>query len=79
MDDRENLELILESYGLFKPLRTIIPFSIHLTALVVLEIAAIVLTVYHPSQQYHCKEYFIIIYAHVALWFLALVRSYSYF
>jgi len=73
MDDREYLQPILESYGVFKPLRTIVPFSIHLAATLSLEIAAIVIAVCHPNEQYKCREYYILLYAHVGLWFLTLV------
>lgn len=73
MDDREYLQPILESYGIFKPLKTILPFSIHLLTVFILEIMAIVFTVIQLNNDYRCREYFILIYAHVALWFFTLI------
>jgi len=73
MDDREYLQPILESYGIFRPLKTIPLFSIHLICALSIEIAAIVLAALKPNEATKCAEYFYLIYAHVALWFLTLV------
>ncbi|KAB0804517.1 hypothetical protein PPYR_01487 [Photinus pyralis] len=73
VEDREYLQPILESYGIFKPLNTIIPFSIHLLAIFTLEVMAIVFAAIHLNKDYQCREYFVLIYAHVGLWFLTLV------
>lgn len=77
MGDSQYLQPILESYGAFRPLKTIPAFSIHLLATLVLEIMAIVFAIKHPDEQSKCKEYFVIIYAHAALWFLTLVRQFA--
>ncbi|KAK4885240.1 hypothetical protein RN001_001511 [Aquatica leii] len=71
MEDREYLQPILESFGIFKPLKTIFPFSIHLLAFCALEIAALVFTTCRLSEE--CRDYFTIIYSHVGLWFLTLI------
>lgn len=75
MDEREYLQPILESYGVFKPLKTILPFSIQIVCTLSINIAAIVIAICHPNEQYRCREYFILLYAHVALWFLTLVSN----
>lgn len=74
MDDRQHLQPILDSYGIFKPLKTIPHFTFQLVFTFVLDIIAIVYAVIHPDQKNRCKEYFVIIYLHIALWFLTLVR-----
>ncbi|XP_017776297.1 PREDICTED: transmembrane protein 192 isoform X2 [Nicrophorus vespilloides] len=73
MDDREFLQPILESYGIFKPLRTIPIFSFQLIASLAIEITAVVFAALHPQEAAKCREYFILIYAHVGLWFLTLI------
>lgn len=72
MEDREHLEPILESFGVF-PVKTIPYVSFHLLFTVILNIVAIVFAILHPDEKSKCKEYFIIIYMHIALWFLTLV------
>lgn len=72
MDD-DYLQPILESYGRFKPLRTIPSFSFHLLGALAIEIAAIVIAIKHPDEKTKCTEYFILIYAHVAFWFFTLI------
>ncbi|KAJ8926542.1 hypothetical protein NQ314_021081 [Rhamnusium bicolor] len=73
MADREHLQPILDSYGTFRPLKTIPIFSIHLLYTLALNIIAIIYAVIHPNEKSKCKEYFIIIYIHIGLWFLTLV------
>ncbi|KAJ8979639.1 hypothetical protein NQ317_001346 [Molorchus minor] len=73
MEDRELIQPILDSYGTFKPLKTIPLFSIHLLFILSLDITAIVYAILHPDEKSKCKEYFILIYIHVGLWFLTLV------
>lgn len=73
MDDRELLAPILESYGIFKPLKTIPLMSFHLIATLALEITAIVYAVLHPDEANRCREYFFLIYIQIGLWFLTLV------
>ncbi|XP_018577051.1 transmembrane protein 192 isoform X2 [Anoplophora glabripennis] len=73
MEDREHLQPILESYGVFKPLNTIPAFGIHLLFTLALDIVSIVYVVLHPDEKSKCKEYFIVIYIHIGLWFLTLV------
>lgn len=74
MDDREYLQPILASYGVFKPLRTVPAFNLHLLASLAIEVAALVFTWMHPNEKNKCREYYIVIYAHVGLWFLTLVN-----
>lgn len=73
MEDRQLLQPILDSYGIFKPLKTISLFSFHLLFTVVLDIVAIVYAIKHPDENSKCREYFIIIYLHIGLWFFTLV------
>ncbi|KAJ8943018.1 hypothetical protein NQ318_008336 [Aromia moschata] len=73
MEDREHLQPILESYGVFKPLKTTPIFSLHLLFTLALDVVAIVYSVLHPDENSKCREYFIIIYIHIGLWFLTLV------
>ncbi|KAJ8924041.1 hypothetical protein NQ315_006818 [Exocentrus adspersus] len=73
MEDREHLQPILDSYGTFKPVNTIPVFSFHLLFTLALNVLAIVYAVLHPDEKSKCKEYFIIIYIHIGLWFLTLV------
>jgi hypothetical protein len=75
MADAEYLQPILESYGTFRPLNTVPAFSVHLLAALALEIVAIVFAVQHPDESSKCREYFIIIYIHVGLWFVTLVMQ----
>lgn len=77
MEDREHLQPILDSYGVFKPLNTIPVFSIHLLFTLSLNIISIVYAVLYPDEKSKCKEYFIIIYTHIGLWFLTLVSIYT--
>ncbi|XP_060532095.1 transmembrane protein 192 [Cylas formicarius] len=72
MEEREHLQPILDSYGVFKPIKTIPIFSFHLMFTFVLNIIAIVYSVLHPDEKSKCREYFIIIYIHIALWFLTI-------
>nr|XP_023027597.1 transmembrane protein 192 isoform X1 [Leptinotarsa decemlineata] len=73
MEDREHMQPILDSYGVFKPLKTIPPFSVHLLFTVILDIIAIVYAIQHPDQNGRCREYFLIIYLHIGLWFITLI------
>lgn len=75
MEDRGQLEPILASYGIFKPLRTVLPFVLHLSSSLAIEILALVYVFLHPNEQNRCKEYFIVIYAQAALWFLTFVSK----
>ncbi|CAG9858118.1 unnamed protein product [Phyllotreta striolata] len=72
MDDRQHLQPILDSYGVFKPLKTIPHFTVHLVFTLIVEIIAIVYAINHPDQTHKCREYFLIIYLHIGLWFLTL-------
>lgn len=76
MEDRQLLQPILDSYGVFKPLRTTPIFSFHLLFTVALDIIAIVYAIIHPDEKSKCREYFIIIYLHIGLWFFTLVSIY---
>lgn len=78
MEDREYLQPILASYGIFKPMKTVHLFNLHLLATLVIEVSAVVYTILHPNQKNECREYFYIIYGHVALWFLTLVSLLRY-
>ncbi|XP_056636208.1 transmembrane protein 192 isoform X1 [Diorhabda sublineata] len=73
MDDREHLQPILDSYGVFKPIRTIPLFGIHLIFSCALTIIAICYAAIHPDEKSKCREYFVIIYLHIGLWFLTLI------
>ncbi|KAF5308172.1 hypothetical protein FQR65_LT06352 [Abscondita terminalis] len=73
IEEREYLQPILASFGVFKCLKTVVPFSILIIAFCALEIAAIFVTIYQLSEQDHCREYFALIYSHVGLWFLTLI------
>lgn len=75
MEDREYLQPILASYGMFRPLKTHHVFGLHLLATLALDIAHIVFTVLRPDDQFNCREYFVLIYAHVGLWILTLVSD----
>lgn len=75
MEDREYLQPILASYGMFRPLRTHHVFGLHLLATLALDIATVVFTVLRPNEKFLCREYFALIYAHVGLWVLTLVRG----
>ncbi|KAK9875523.1 hypothetical protein WA026_007912 [Henosepilachna vigintioctopunctata] len=76
-DTMENRELqpILENYGVFRPLKTVPIFTIHLLYTLGLEILAIAYAVMHPDENHRCVEYFVIIYAHIGLWFLSLLMD----
>lgn len=73
MEEREYLQPILESYGIFKPINTGIIFTLHTLFIVSLDIAAIVLAIIEPDETSKCQEFFIIVYIHVALWFFTLI------
>ncbi|KAG5887697.1 hypothetical protein JTB14_002018 [Gonioctena quinquepunctata] len=73
MDDREHIQPILESFGVFKPLRTIPLFSFHLLITLILDVVAIVYAIEHRDPNGRCREYFTIIYLHVGLWFFTLI------
>ncbi|KAF5303618.1 hypothetical protein FQA39_LY09865 [Lamprigera yunnana] len=73
MEDREYLQPILESFGVFTPLTTIIPFSIHLIVFALIEIMAIIFMASHPNGVYDCRGYYALLYSHVAFWFLTLI------
>lgn len=73
VEDRALLQPILDSYGVFKPLRTSPVVSLHLLFTLALDIVAIVYAVIHPDEKSKCREYFIIIYLHIGLWFFTLV------
>lgn len=73
MDDREHLQPVLDSFGGFKPIKTVQLFSIQLLFTLALDIVAIVYAAIHPDESSKCREYFIIIYIHIALWFLTFV------
>lgn len=79
MEEREYLQPILASYGVFRPLKTHYLFSVHLLATLALDIATIVLTILRPDEKFNCREYFFLIYAHVGLWALTLVRDFVLF
>ncbi|CAH1183019.1 unnamed protein product [Ceutorhynchus assimilis] len=70
MDDRELLQPVLDSFGGFAPIRTAPLYSFHLLFTFVLDIVAIVYAVTHPALDSKCTEYFVILYLHVALWFI---------
>lgn len=72
MESRE-MQPILENYGTFKPLKTVPVFAIHLLYTLGLEIMAITYAIIHPDEKHRCMEFFLIIYAHIGLWFLTLV------
>ncbi|KAI4468621.1 transmembrane protein [Holotrichia oblita] len=73
MDDRELLAPILESYGIFKPLNTVSLISLHTVATLALQITAIVYTILHPNEANNCREYFLLVYIQIGLWFLTLI------
>lgn len=73
MDDREHLQPVLDSFGGFKPVNTVHLFSIQLIFTLALDIVAIVYAAIHPDEKSRCIEYFIVIYIHIALWFLTFV------
>lgn len=73
MDDRQLLTPVSESDGRFKPLKTTPILTIYFVALLALEIMAIVYAILHPDIHNKCREYFLLIYMHVAFWFLTLV------
>lgn len=73
MDERQLLHPIEDSESRFKQLRTVPIFTVHLLATLALEITAIVYAILHPEPNGKCREYFILIYLHVAFWFLTLV------
>jgi len=72
MDDREHLQPILDSFDGFKPVKTIHLFGVHLLFTLALDIVSIVYAIIHPDESSKCREYFIVIYIHIALWFLTL-------
>lgn len=75
MDDREQLQPILDSFGGFQKVQTVPLFSLHLLFTLILDIVAIAYAVSHPDPGSRCREYFIVIYIHIALWFLTFVSS----
>lgn len=76
MDDRELLAPILESYGIFKPLKTVSLMSLHILATLALVVTAIVYAVLTPDVSMKCREYFLLIYIQIGLWFFTLVSYY---
>lgn len=75
MEDREQLLPILDSCGVFEPLYTHKLFSVHLLFTFILDVVAIVYAVRHPDENSKCKEYFLILYLHVAYWFITYVSN----
>lgn len=73
MDDRQLLHAVDESENRFKPLNTIPIFTLHFLTTLALEITAIAYAIKHPDPNGKCREYFILIYIHVGLWFFTLV------
>ncbi|XP_050514076.1 transmembrane protein 192 [Diabrotica virgifera virgifera] len=73
MDDRQHLQPILDSYGGFKPLKTVSLFSVHLLVIFILDLLAIGYAVKHPDEKSRCREYFVVIYLHIGLWFATLI------
>lgn len=73
MEDQEHLQPILDSYGTFKPLKTIPIFNLHLLLACILEIMSIAYAMEHPDKRSRCREYFTILYIHICLWFVTLV------
>ncbi|KAF7283993.1 hypothetical protein GWI33_022810 [Rhynchophorus ferrugineus] len=73
MEDREQLLPILDSCGSFKPLYTHKLYSIHLLFTFILDVVAIVYAIRHPDKHSKCKEYFLILYLHVAYWFITYI------
>lgn len=75
MGDREMLQPILDSYGVFKPLKTAPLFTLHLLFTLALDIVAIVYAAIHPDEKSKCREYFLVIYLHIGLWVFTLVST----
>ncbi|XP_050305765.1 transmembrane protein 192 isoform X2 [Anthonomus grandis grandis] len=73
MNDQELLQPILESFGGFKKVQTVPLFTFHIFFTLVLDIVAIVYAAIHPDDSSKCREYFIIIYLHVALWIITYI------
>lgn len=73
MDDTELLREDLDLISCFKPLKTTVHFGLHLVFTLSLEITAIVLAILRPDDKYKCQSYFILLYLHVALWFITWV------
>lgn len=76
MADSEPLLPTLEFFGTigtFQSLKTCPLFSLHLVFTVLLDVLAIVYAASHPDTASRCREYFVIIYLHVAFWFFTLL------
>ncbi|ENN78249.1 hypothetical protein HUJ04_004386 [Dendroctonus ponderosae] len=73
MADRDNLMPLWDSFGGFQEVPTVPLFSFHLLVTLILDIVAIVYAVVHPDAGSKCREYFIIIYLHVALWIITFI------
>lgn len=80
MEDQEHLQPHLESYKIFKPLRTILPASVQFVATFVVLVTALVfvnLDILQPDEESNkCRSYFIVLYMHVAFWFLTTFIDY---
>lgn len=76
MEDQQQLQPILDSVVGFTPLKTHHLFSAHLLFTLILDIVAIVYAFKHPDEGSKCKEYFIIIYFHIAYWFVTLIMHF---
>ncbi|XP_066142519.1 transmembrane protein 192 [Euwallacea fornicatus] len=73
MADLEQLLPVLDSFRGFKPVRTTPLFGFHLLVTFVLDILIIVYAGIHPDPAGKCREYYLIMYLHVVLWFLTLL------
>lgn len=73
MDDTALLAPNLEVIKTFRPLNTVTASTLQLLFALGLEITAIVLAVCRPDEKYKCQSYFLLLYIHVALWFVTLV------
>lgn len=78
MDDAELLAPNLELIKTFHPLKTVCATTLHLIFTLGLEITALVLAICRPDERYKCQSYFLLLYIHVGLWFITLVRKVNY-
>lgn len=76
MDNTELLAPDLELIKNFRPLKTVGATTLQLICTLGLEITAIVLAIVRPDEKYKCQSYFLLLYIHVALWFVTLVRTF---
>ncbi|XP_066262296.1 transmembrane protein 192 [Euwallacea similis] len=73
MADQEQLLPVLDSFGSFKPINTTPLFGFHLLMTFILDILIIVYAATHSDPAGKCREYYLIMYLHVVLWFLTLL------